>query len=67
MIGILETTAEIKELPNFGGHILVAYMHRILEGYEDVIEIITTTKMDPRNPNEVNYIIKDVASGKEFL
>ena len=47
-LGILETTAEIKELPNFGGHILVAYMHRNLEGNTDVIELITTTTMDPR-------------------
>ena len=32
-----------------------------------VCNVNTTTKMDPRNHNEVNYIIKDVASGKEFL
>ena len=45
-LGILETAAEIKELPNFGGHILVAYMHS--KANKDVIEIITTTTMDPR-------------------
>ena len=66
-LGILETTAEIKELPNFGGHILVAYMHSNLEGNKDVIEIITTTTLDPRNPNEVAYVIKDVPSGVELI
>ena len=45
-LGILETTAEIKELPNFGGHMLIAYMHN--KGNKDVIEMITTTTMDPR-------------------
>ena len=66
-LGILETTAEIKELPNFGGHVLVAYMHRNLEGNKDVIEIITTTTIDPRDPNEVAYVIKDVRSGVELI
>ena len=66
-LGILETTAEIKELPNFGGHILVTYMYKNLEGNKNEIEIITTTTMEPRNPNEVAYVIKDVRSGVELI
>jgi hypothetical protein len=57
-LGILETTAEIKELPNFGGHILVAYMHKKLEGNKDVIEIITTTTMDPRYSKAKRVVYK---------
>ena len=42
-------------------------MHRNLEGNKNVIEIITKTTMDPRNPNEVAYVIKDVRSGVELI
>ena len=42
-------------------------MHRNLEGNKNVIEIITKTTMDPRNPNEVAYVIKDVPSGVELI
>ena len=61
-------TAEYK-----GDNDLTIYLHKISKDYsrsghtKDVIDIITTTVINPENHDEMTYTMKDVATGVELI
>ena len=58
---------------NKGDNNVTIYLHKISKDYnrsgytKDVIDVITTTVINPENPDEMIYTVKDVATGVELI
>ena len=52
---------------------MTIYLHKISKDYsrsghtKDVIDVITTTVINPENNDEMTYTMKDVATGVELI
>ena len=49
---------------DFKGNSLIVYLHKISD---NTIDVITTITINPEKPDQMTYIVKDVASGIELI